>query len=222
MAAEQTFRDNIERYHFACKIAKNKSVLDVACGPGHALSLFLEAGVYSYDGVDIHEESIAYANYKYSDKAYLNNRINYHVGDIRTFSNGKTFDIITCYGVIEHVKDYEFAIKNLYSLLNYGGVLLISSPNRLITSPHCMSIDDKPSNKLHVQEFTPNELLSILITGFSVSQEKIFGQYLRRIYSNKFANKIAQAICQKSKNAAVVKEARDKMPEHFIIVSTKI
>jgi len=217
--------DSIERYHFACRIAKNRSLLDVACGSGYSTPLFIEAGVCSYDGVDIDENKIAYANYRYSNQSYLTNRVNYHVGNICEFNNGKTFDIITCFGIIEHIKEYKSAIQNLYSLLNYGGVLLISSPNRLITSPHCMSIDDKPSNKFHVQEFTPNELLSILTSsGFSISQEKLFGQHQRRVYSDKFVNKIVQTICRKSKrrNASVVKEVRDKVPEHFIVVATKI
>jgi len=183
---------------------------------------WLETKYYDFD---IDKEQIAYANCRYADMAYLNNKVNYHVGDICTFNNGKTYDIITCYAVIEHIKDYESAIKNLYNLLNYGGVLLISSTNRIITSPHCTSIDDKPSNKSHSQEFTPNELLSILMgSGFSVSQEKVFGQYQRRIYSEQFVNKIVQGICKKckKKNAAVVKEVKDKVPEHFIVVATKM
>jgi SAM-dependent methyltransferase len=224
MAAEQLFTDCMERYNFACKIVNRKSVLDAACGSGFSTPLFVEAGAQSYDGVDIDREQIAYANYRYADKAYLNDKVNYHVGDIRTFNNGKTFDVITCFAVIEHIQDYKSVIKNLYGLLNYGGVLLISSPNRMITSPRCMSIDDKPANELHTQEFTPNELLEILMSsGFSISQEKVFGQYQRRLYSEKFLNKIVQGICKKYKkrNAAVVREVKDKVPEHFIIAATK-
>ncbi|MCK4982243.1 MAG: class I SAM-dependent methyltransferase, partial [Victivallaceae bacterium] len=110
--------DCMERYHFACKIAKDKSVLDVACGSGYSTSLFIKAGIRSYDGVDINEKQIAYANYRYASHAYSVERVNYHIGDLCTFNNGKTFDMITCYGVIERIKDYESAIKNLYSLLN--------------------------------------------------------------------------------------------------------
>lgn len=216
--------DRVERYRFACKIAKNKSVLDIACGSGYSTSLFVEAGVRSYDGVDINEEQIAYANYRYSEKIHFTGKVNYHVGDICTFNNGKTFDIITCYGIIEHIKDYKAAIKNFYSLLNYGGVLLISSSNRTVTSPDCSSIDDKPTNERHVQEFTPNELLSILnCSGFDISQEKIFGQRQRHVYSEKFLNKVVQAICKKSKRrkGAIVREVKNKVPEHFIVVATK-
>jgi len=164
--------DHMERYRFASKIAQGKSILDLACGAGYATPLFIGVGISSYDGVDINETQLASA----SDTYALSDRINYHVGDICTFDSDKTFDIITCYGIIEHVENYESAIKNFYSLLNPGGALLISSPNRQVTSPYCSSIDDKPADKLHAQEFTPTELLSILnCSGFSVSKEKVFG-----------------------------------------------
>lgn len=223
-AAKKTETDYIERYYFACKIAKDKSILDVACGSGYSTPLFINAGSLSYDGIDIDEKQIASAKSRYAGETYLNNKANYHVGDMRTFNNGKTFDIITCYEVIEHVKDYESAIRNLYSLLNPGGVLLISTPNRLISSPDCLSIDDKPLNKSHTQEFTPNELLSTLIcSGFEVNQDKVFGQHQRRVYSNKFVDKIVQAILKKVKkrDTAVVSEVKNKIPEHFIIAATK-
>ena len=209
--------------HFGA-MGKN-TLLDVACGSGYSTSLFIKAGIRSYDGVDINEEQIAYANYRYASHAYSVERVNYHIGDLSTFNNGKTFDIITCYGVIERINDYESAIKKLYSLLNYGGVLLISSSNRLVTSPRCSSIDDKPMNEFHTQEFTPNELLSLLnCSGFHVSQEKVFGQHQRRLYSNKFSNKIIQSVCAKLKRRrnSIVTAVRDKVPEHFIVVATKI
>jgi len=213
--------DHMERYRFASKIAQGKSILDLACGKGYSTQLFIEAGVSSYDGVDINEKQLTPA----SDKYALSDRINYHVGDMCSFNNGKTFDIITCYGIIEHLENYESAIKNLYSLLNPGGALLISSPNRQVTSPYCLSIDDKPANKLHAQEFTPAELLSILsCSGFSVSKEKVFGQRQRRLYSIRFLNKIIQAVLKKWKKSegSIVTAVRDKAPEHFIVAATKV
>ncbi len=109
--------------------------------------------------------------------------------------------------------------------MNPGGALLISSPNRQVTSPYCSSIGDKPANKLHAQEFTPDELLSILnCSGFSVSKEKVFGQRQRKLYPIRFLNKIIQAVLKKLKKSggAAVTAVRDKAPEHFIVVATKV
>ncbi|MFA6716901.1 MAG: class I SAM-dependent methyltransferase [Victivallaceae bacterium] len=220
--------NRIAEYRFACKIAKDKSVLDVACGPGDSAPMFLDAGVNSYVGIDINEKQLEYANYKYSYYKHMKHdagKVNYHVGDIRTFNNGKTFDIITCYGIIEHVNDYEVAIKNLYSLLNHGGVLLISSYNRLLTSPFYKSVDDKPANEEPSQKFTPNELLWILNScGFYVNQDNLFGRHQRKFYANKALNRLNQVIFDKfmrKKNPAFTR-VTDKEPEHFIIVATKI
>jgi hypothetical protein len=60
-------------------------------------------------------------------------------------------------------------------------------------------------------------------SGFDVSQEKKFGQHQRRIYSEFFLNKIVQAICEKSKRmkGAIVREVKNKVPEHFIVVATR-
>jgi len=212
--------DHMERYRFASKIAKGKSLLDLACGGGASTPLFIEAGIRSYDGLDINEKQFTSASNKYA----LSDCINYHVGDLCTFNNGRKFDIITCYGIIEHIEDYESAIKNFHSLLKPGGALLISSPNRLITSPDSLFLNDKPANKSHTQEFTPEELLSILnCSGFIADQNNIYGQRQRRFFSSKFLNNVIHFILRKTQKAeeAIVTAVKDKEPEHFIVVATK-
>ena len=215
--ATQARPDSIERYYFACKLANGKSVLDIACRAGHSTPQFVQAGVSSYDGVDINERLVAYAKHKYKTA-----KVNFHVGDICTFNKGKTFDIISCYGTLEHVKDYEAAINNLYKLLDHGGLLFISSANRMVTSPHCSSINDKPAHRFHCQEFTPKELLLLLSSyGFSVWQSKVFGQRQRQLYPSKFLNKLVGTVAAKSNKASAVTVVKNKAPAHFIVVAKK-
>ncbi|MDD5596824.1 MAG: methyltransferase domain-containing protein [Victivallaceae bacterium] len=212
--------DHMERYRFACRLAAGKSVLDIACGVGYSGPLFMKAGAASYDGVDINERSIEYANCVYrSDR-----NINYHVGDICSFSHDKTFDLITCYETIEHVKNYESAIKNLNRLLQPNGLLLISSPNRAVTSPGISSLCDQPANKFHTQEFIPEELLSVLNdSGFTAGTDDIYGQRQRRIYKYKLLNKIARLVLGNPKKHASpsVTPVKDKAPRYFIITARK-
>ena len=164
--------DHMERYRFASQFASEKSVLDITCGSGYSANLFINAGAISYDGVDINEKLV-----EYTDNLYGSGCVNYHVGDICTFNNGKKYDLISCFETIEHVNNYESAIGNLYDLLNKGGTLLISSPNRPVTSPNASSINDKPANEFHVQEFIPEELLSVLHNhSFSAGVGDIYGQ----------------------------------------------
>ena len=212
--------DHVERYKFASKFAQGKTVLDIACGAGYSAPLFIEAGAISYDGVDLNEELV-----KYSNSTYGSDAINYYVGNICSFNNGKVYDIITCYETIEHIEQYEAAISNLHNLLNHGGTLLISSPNRPITSPRCSSLQCKPSNEFHTQEFISEELLLLLKKyNFSASQDDVFGQRQRKVFSNRFVKKLVRNIfgdpdTESSPELTPVKGG--KVPRYFVIVATK-
>jgi SAM-dependent methyltransferase len=80
---------------------------------------------------------------------------------------------------IEHVPDPSAALRNIRRLLRDGGTLLVSSPNRPITSPMAKHFDDDPANPFHVHEFTPKELRHALVNcGFSVDRG-VVGQRLQ-------------------------------------------
>jgi len=215
-AGERMEADHMARYHFACKFAQGKSVLDIACGPGYSSPLFIDAGADSYDGVDLNEKLVKYAKYTYGSDC-----INYNSGDICTFNRGKKFDLITCYETIEHIENYESAIRNLYRLLNPGGKLLISSPNRPITSPLCSSLDDRPANEFHVQEFIPEELISILNKfGFVASRDDIYGQRQRRVYPiHRFLNMCIRFIFgnPNTKASTAVMDVKNKILGYFVL-----
>ncbi len=167
--------DHLARYRFAVGQAKGLAVLDIACGVGYAAPMFLAAGASSYDGVDVNAEVVAFAGREYGAANAC-----FHVGDISTFWRGHTYDLITCFETIEHVPDYRSALSNLFALLKAGGTLLISSPNRPITSPDCLSLDDRPANRFHVQEFMPEELaIALESAGFVMADRTTFGQRQR-------------------------------------------
>jgi ubiquinone biosynthesis O-methyltransferase len=219
-SGERIEADHLERYRFACKYAKGKSVLDIACGVGYSGRMLIEAGAVSYDGVDINEKLVEYAKNNYSSES-----INYFVGDICTFRNNKMYDLITCFETIEHVKNYEAAIKNLHSLLKPGGMLFISSPNRTVTSPKALTINDKPSNEFHTQEFIPEELLSILNkNGFTAGKDNLYGQRQRKkVYRNRYYRKIIYTLFGNPdiKTSPEVRQVTDKLPRYFVIVASK-
>jgi hypothetical protein len=41
---------------------------------------------------------------------------------------GRLFDFISCISVLEHIKDYETAVKNMAAMLNSGGTLVMTFP----------------------------------------------------------------------------------------------
>ena len=52
-----------------------------------------------------------------------------------------TFDLVLCTSVLEHVSDIELAKRNLVSLVEPGGCLLVTVPNRY--PPHRSPIDNR-------------------------------------------------------------------------------
>lgn len=214
--------DHMERYKFATRYARGKSVLDIACGVGYSAPLLVQAGASSYDGVDISEELTAYAKRRYGSDA-----VRYHVGDICFFNDGRQYELITCFETIEHVPDYKSALSNLRNLLKPGGLLLISSPNRKITSPGSFSLSDKPANEFHTQEFTPQELLLALRqAGFGANSGNVFGQrqrlsglsLLRRVAPRSSAR--LERAADRWTSPAPTKVRRLHDSRYFIVVAT--
>ena len=83
------------------------------------------------------------------------------------------FDVIVSFETIEHVKHYKKALAEIVRILRPKGTLILSTPNRKISSPG-KSIFDPPNNPFHVIEFTNNELLTLLSSQINVLE--IYGQ----------------------------------------------
>ena len=70
--------------------------------------------------VDIDEDQVR--NNDYAHEAIL--------GDVQTYRFGrKTFDLVICYNVIEHVPDVDAALLNFRDALKRNGMILIGAPN---------------------------------------------------------------------------------------------
>ena len=213
--------DHLERYRFLDSYVYNNKVLDIACGVGYGSRLIMKAGAIQYVGVDISRESLQYAR-----QQFLSENVSFVIGDICNFNSKESFDVIICFETIEHVSNYRSALKNLFSLLNNTGVLIISSPNRIITSPKALSVYDLPANKFHTQEFTPNELVSELKkTGFYVSEAEIFGQRQRWLYSNRHIQFLIRSLRFPDIFAYIsspkLAPVKSLTPRYFVIVARK-
>jgi SAM-dependent methyltransferase len=210
--------DHIARYQFAKKYAPGKSVLDIACGVGYAAPIILGAGARSYMGADIQKHLVDYAQ-----KTYGNENATFCLLDITKLQFDEEFDLITCFETIEHVGQYEIAINNLHRALRPGGTLLISSPNRPITSPKAINLKDKPSNEFHTQEFTPDELAATLCnSGFIIDPRDIYGQRQRLHSDNRYARKIINAFNPDSRTSPRVQPIlKNKISRYFVISASK-
>lgn len=216
-SGERIEQDHLERYRFATAYGAGKDVLDIACGVGYSAPMFIAGGAKSYLGVDLNEKQIRYAASNYGDGA-----AEFAVGDICRFSPGRLFDLICCFETIEHVANYRDALHNLRRLVNRGGLLLVSSPNRPITSPNAASLSDRPSNEFHTQEFTPEELIAELRSaGFEASINEVFGQRLRQHMPSWRLNQLKARILGNPDEVSSpsVTPLNGKQPRYFVVVA---
>lgn len=139
------------------------------------------------------------------------------------YGSDGSFDLILSFETIEHIPFYKQALANLHRLLRPGGELLISSPNRPVTSPLAKRLTDTPANKFHTQEFTPDELLSELReVGFVARPSDLYGQRLRSFHvpfrSAKLRRLQSFALGRPdSRGDAEVSKMNGMVPRYFVI-----
>lgn len=153
------------RYHFVTKLIEGKAVLDVASGAGYGTALMSNA-CSSVIGVDISEETVAYANEKYKK-----DNLQFLVGSVTELNfPDKSFDIITSFETIEHISedDQHKAMREFSRLLKDDGILIISTPN--LNSDLYQDVD----NEFHLKEFYYNEFNEFIRNYFQAI--KVFGQ----------------------------------------------
>ncbi|MPW25871.1 methyltransferase domain-containing protein [Alkalibaculum sp. M08DMB] len=146
--------EHINRYKFAKKYGKGR-VLDIACGVGYGSKVLLDdnENISSLIGIDICKDSIEYAkaNYSYPNTSYyIDNAL--HLDLQQKYG---TFDTITSFETIEHFREDQQFINNLYNLLNEDGTLIISTPFGKGKSVPC-------SSPFHVYQYKEEEFLEVL------------------------------------------------------------
>lgn len=159
--------EHYERYVFANALVEGKNVLDIACGTGYGTHMLAESA-RNVMGVDISEESILFA-----ERSYSKDNVRYKVSSvIDDIFSAQSFDVICSFETIEHLHENERQqyLKNLKKWLRSDGILLLSTPNKRITSP----FSKKPLNEFHVLEYTREALDKELSNYFIV--QKWYGQ----------------------------------------------
>jgi SAM-dependent methyltransferase len=119
----------IEVLRFASKLTglnllngRGKKALDVGCGSGKGLLALKLLGYDAY-GFDVNQYLISETRLIVRDKSKV---IQYDVESGIPFD--ESFDLITCFSVLEHLRNPEKALANV--LANKPNVLVIDVPNR--------------------------------------------------------------------------------------------
>ena len=188
VSPERIWVDHVARYEFASGYTKEKNVLDISCGTGYGSRILYDRGARRVIGVDISNEAINFASIKYNTKD-----LEFKVGNVQNIDfPANYFDVVTCFETIEHVDSQEKAFMELQRVLKPGGLLIVSSPNRTITSPY-KSINDPPDNPFHTKEYATGEFISALENYFCILD--IYGQRsIYKLFSLPFLERIMKRI----------------------------
>jgi len=149
---------HLDRYIFASNYAKDKIILDAACGTGYGSKILKEQGkAKKVIGLDNDFVSVKYAESKYS--SYDITFINASITKL-PFSN-KTFDVVVSFETIEHIAQENEMLNEIIRVLKNNGKLIISTPN------------DWGVGELapfHVRSYTLEKLKQTLSTHFTVNE----------------------------------------------------
>lgn len=142
---EDLFHEHMARYAFACRLARQKRVLDAACGAGYG-SAALAALAQFVAGLDVSLEAVEAARRTYArgNLAFVAGRV-----EEMPFRDG-SFDLIVAFEVIEHLEDWRGLLAEARRLLAAGGQLIVSTPNRLY---YAQTREKSGPNPYHVREF---------------------------------------------------------------------
>jgi len=138
--------------------------LDIGCGEGYGASTFA-TGVKYLTAIDVDQRTIFSAAEKY---AAPNLEFKVYDGYKLPFADN-SFDVVTAFHVIEHVKDDLNFIDEAKRVLRSGGKLILATPNREMRLIGNMA----PWNIHHFREYNDFDLKMILTCPFGTPE--IFG-----------------------------------------------
>jgi len=153
-SASRWWGEHLHRYNESLQyIQPNDIVLDIACGTGFGTDIIAGKTRNKVIGGDIAPDAIEECR-----KSWSKNNIEFKVLDgTRLDFPDHFFDKIVSFETIEHTAKYREMTFEFARVLKPGGQLILSTPNRDVSSPDGVII-----NPFHTQEFTCDELKQIL------------------------------------------------------------
>jgi 2-polyprenyl-3-methyl-5-hydroxy-6-metoxy-1,4-benzoquinol methylase len=206
--------EHLQRYLFASRYAKDKSVLDIACGSGYGSNLLHEAGAATVTGVDVSSEAVEFAVARHG-----NEKVKFLIANAEGFRDG-SYDLIVSFETLEHLDNRRMFLSNVSAMLKEDGILIISTPNKAVTSP--MRPPEKIRNKFHKYEYVEKEFVHALEdAGFRNIRK--FGQHS---YPSLFTVQIISRLFRRwvrdtVETATVLPMSPGRIPRYFVFIAGK-
>lgn len=129
------------------------TVLDIGCQHG-IIELALASLWFDVTAIDVADK---YVEASKKNTEVLNDFIDYHVMPVEDiYKLNKTFDVITCLSVLEHVEDFDVAMNSMLNVANQHALLLFIVP-----------IGRSWMSEEHTRVFTKENLKDYFPAGFT-------------------------------------------------------
>ena len=146
-----TIQDHLARYAFAAEFAKDKIILDVACGSGYGSAHLFQRGARMVVGGDIFIPAIEAAR-----KVHIKPVVEFLVLDATSLPFAdNSFEVVVSMETIEHLEQCRDYLRECHRVLKSGGIFICSTPNKW----HDLPITYGPD---HVHEFTVVEFQALI------------------------------------------------------------
>ena len=150
-------QQHVARYVFAAPYCEGKIVLDAGCGMGYGTE-FLRRSARKVVGIDYDPATIGHCNRTYKSPRGNEERENleFRCVDAECLPQEwrERFNVVVSFEAIEHFADAQRFLAGARNVLEPGGRLIVSTPNR--------AVNPLPSNRFHVREFWPREFERVL------------------------------------------------------------
>src|SRR5215217_3232699 len=135
-----------------------RDVLEAGCGEGYGADLIADVA-RRVIGLDYDESAVAHVRSRYP-------RVEMRHGNLAELPlSNAAVDVVVNFQVIEHLWDQGQFVAECHRVLRPGGLLLMSTPNRITFSPG----RDTPINPFHTRELNGAELTDLLTSqGFGI------------------------------------------------------
>lgn len=202
-----------ERYVFAAEHATGKKVLDIACGSGYGSRILADRGAAEVTGVDLSAEAVSHAKEKYGRSG-----VTFLTADAENYTSG-CYDLVVSFETLEHLDKRDQFLHNLHTMIKTDGLLIISTPNKAITSP--LREGNKIRNHYHKYEYLENEFVTALEkAGFRVT-----GRFGQHTYSSIFKFQLFSRLFRRFKKitpeSACVTRYSGSTVRYFVFIASR-
>lgn len=167
---------HLKRYDFARARCAGAAVLDAGCGVGYGSARLAEVAGRVV-GVDVDDDSIAYARERYGG-----DRLEFRSADLTALPfEDDSFDVVCMFEVIEHLPDRDGALAEAARVLRPDGACYVSTP-RADETTH------EPANPFHLVEYARDDFERLLRGHFDAVE--LYGQ--RRLQTRR--HRLAQRL----------------------------